>query len=90
MRIGEGMTAKPTIPEVAARFAAYNSRYPAWGSLHIVLADGNVDDDSVRFCEQYAQETSDPEGAELATILLAMSRTQRRKLPRSVSNARAR
>jgi hypothetical protein len=74
---------KPTIPEILARFLAYYRDNPAWGSLHIVLDDGNVDDASVRFCEEYATEKGDHEGAELARILMRMSRTQRAKLARA-------
>lgn len=75
------MTAnKPAIPEVVERFARYFQANPVWGSLHIVLDDGNVSDHSVKFCAQYARESRDLEGAELADILLRMSKTQRLKL----------
>lgn len=48
---------KPTIPDVIDRFRAYFAQPSngAWGSLHIVLDDNNVDDDSVRFCIDNAQ-----------------------------------
>lgn len=52
----------------------------AGGSLHIVLDDGNIEDDHVRFCQQNAADKHDALGYALATILLAMSETQRRKL----------
>lgn len=71
---------KPTIPDVIARFRAYHAEYLAWGSLHIVLDDNNVDDDSVAFCKAWALEHGDAEGAALADILATMSKTQRRKL----------
>jgi hypothetical protein len=74
------MNDKPTIPEVLDRFRAYHESEPVWGSLHIVLDDGNVDDSDVMFCVRYALENGDDEGAELARILLKMSRTQRLKL----------
>lgn len=76
-------TGKPSLPDVAAMFRAYYQQpgNGAWGSLHIVLDDGNTDDDSVRLCIGFAQERGDTEGERLANILLAMSRTQRRKLP---------
>ena len=75
---------KPTIPEVIDRFIAYHGlpENAAWGSLHIVLEDDNVDDSSVRYCIDYALERGDKEGAELAKILLRMSKTQRLKLGR--------
>lgn len=73
---------KPTIPEVIERFRTYY-RAPgngAWGSLHVVLDDGNVRDDHVRGCIEWAIERSDKEGEELARILLRMSKTQRGKI----------
>lgn len=76
---------KPNIPDVAADFRAYHAANLAWGSLHIVLDDGNVEDSSVEFCIKYAQENGDMEGERLAKILLTMSPTQRRKLPRACS-----
>ncbi len=74
---------KPTIPEVIARFAAYYARPEnrAWGSLHLVLDDGNVMDQHVAFCQQIALERGDQDGAELAAILKQMSKSQRIRLP---------
>lgn len=71
---------KPTIPEVVDRFRQYYDKNPTWGSLHIVLDDGNVHDDHVQFCVDYARIENDNEGLELALILLQMSKTQRIKL----------
>lgn len=73
---------KPSIPEVIERFRAYHQKPEngAWGSLHIVLEDSNAEDSSVQFCVGYAEESGDTEGAELAKILLKMSRTQRLKI----------
>lgn len=51
----------------------------AGGSLHIVLDDGNVEDDSVAFCEHYAGEAGDGAGRVLARLLGMCSVTQRRK-----------
>ena len=75
---------KLTLPDVLADFIAYYRQQLAWGSLHIVLDDGNVEDSSVRFCQHYATQHGDVEGARLAGLLLQMSRTQRLKLPRRV------
>jgi hypothetical protein len=72
-----GLPDKPTIPDVIARFAAYREVNHAWGSLHIVLEDGNVKNADVEYCYQYAIDTGDQEGASLAKILLRMSKTQR-------------
>lgn len=79
---------KPTIPEVIARFVTYNEHNPAWGSLHVVLDDHNVEDSSVRFCLGWANEHGDWEGAALAHILLQMSKTQRLKISNEVRKLR--
>lgn len=69
-------------PELVARFRAYHEANPVWGRLHIVLSDGNYQDDCVRHAIQWAIDVADPEGKELAELLLQMSRTQRIKLSR--------
>jgi hypothetical protein len=75
---------KPTIPEVFDRFYAYYEKNPVWGSLHVVLDDGNLEDSTIRWCIDRAEKGGyrppDPEGAELGRILLRMSRTQRSRL----------
>lgn len=59
------------------RFKTYKNKVGcAWGSLHIVLSDLNVSCGNIKFCEQYALENGDTEGAELARILWKMSKTQ--------------
>ena len=73
---------RPTIPEVIERFRAYHNERLAWGSLHVVLDDTNLSDDSVRGCIEYAQRTGDVEGEALARILLTMSKTQRAQIGR--------
>lgn len=76
-----------TIPEVLPHFVSYYKNNCAWGSLHIVLSDGNVKDDNVKFCIGYAEQVGDAEGKRLAEILLTMSKTQRGKIPKSVDIA---
>ena len=73
---------RPTVPEVLPLVLAYYAKpgNGAGGCLHIVLDDDNVDDDSVRFCIDYAAECGDEDGVYLAQVLLHMSRTQRLKL----------
>lgn len=75
---------RPSIPDVKERFAAYLQTHPAWGSLHVVLDDGNVETHFVYSCLERAIETDDLEGYELAKILMTMSKTQRLKLGRSI------
>lgn len=74
------------LPDVVGEFRSYLDKpgNGTWGSLHIVLADGNVDDHHVRFCIKYAHERGDINGERLASLLLSMSRTQRRKLPYAI------
>jgi hypothetical protein len=70
------------VPFVLADFQAYHAANPTWGSLHVILDDGNYSDSSVRYCVHSAAESGDVEGERLARILLSMSTTQRRKLAR--------
>lgn len=74
---------KPTVtPEIIERFKAYHNapNNGAWGSLHIVLDDGNIEDKHIEFCIKNAVERKDGEGAELAKLLLAFTKTQRIKI----------
>lgn len=73
-----------TIPDILPAISAYKATFGngCGGSLHIVLDDGNVDNSDVEFCRQWAQERGDAAGESIARSLLAMSRTQRRKLAR--------
>lgn len=52
----------------------------AGGNLHLVLGNKNVQEDNVRFCLQQAEARGDSEGAELAKVLLQMTKTQRLKI----------
>lgn len=81
------MNQKPTIPEVVPLFLPYYRQHGAWGSLHVVLDDHNVEDHSVRYCIEWAEESGDTQGAELGRILLRMSKTQRGKLSRVIERA---
>ena len=71
------MNAKITVPDVLERFIAYRRKHPVWGSLHVVLEDGNVSDADVRYCAVIAERDEDGEGKALAELLLKLSRTQR-------------
>ncbi len=76
------MKTKPTVPEVLPMMYAYRDTEGngVGGSLHIVLDDGNTEDDHVKWCIEYAKERGDAAGVELGETLLRMSRTQRGKL----------
>jgi len=71
---------KPTIPEVIEKFKHYLKDNPLGGCLHIVLCDGNTDDQSVMFCKRACIARGDLLGSELCDILLTMSRFQRSRI----------
>ena len=71
-------------PELYERFAAYLDKNPTWGSLHIVLDDGNLETHHVEFCVEWARKKGDAEGAALAEILLAMTVAQRGRISRRI------
>jgi len=50
------------------------------GSLHIVLDDGNLEDDNIKFCINYAKENNDIDGIKIGELLLTLSMTQRNKM----------
>ena len=69
-------------PELIEKFATYHQREEnsAWGSLHIVLDDGNFENGHVDFCIEYALEKGDLDGWQLAKILRQLSISQRMKI----------
>lgn len=71
---------RPKVPEVARFARAYYNDHGVGGSLHIVLDDGNLEDSSVQFCIERAEERGDAPGAELGRMLLQMTLTQRRSV----------
>lgn len=79
---------KPTIPEVMPIVRAYLAKPEngVGGNLHIVLDDGNVHDDHVKFCIDQSIERGDKDGEYLGRILLSMSFTQRTKIYKNIYN----
>lgn len=71
---------KPLIPEFIDEFFDYYTEHGAWGSLHIVLDDGNVEDSSVDFCIEWAKKDGDVIGYRLAKVLRIMTKSQRARL----------
>ena len=73
---------RPTVPEVTVLARAYYAKPgdAAGGNLHVVLDDSNLDDSSISFCLERAHEAGDADGVVLAEKLLALTRTQRRRL----------
>lgn len=71
---------RPTVPEILPLVWDLYDRSPVGCCLHIVLDDGNVKDDHVRFCIEQAKEQKCESCLRLAEILLQMSKTQRKVL----------
>lgn len=73
---------RPTIAQVLPLLRAYYAMpgNGVGGSLHLVLEDPNYEDHHVLACYETAMMHDDSAGALLALVLLAMSKTQRRKL----------
>jgi hypothetical protein len=72
--------AKPTIPEIEPFVRDLYRRSCVGCCLHIVLDDGNIEDGNVKFCVEYAREMGHAECEKLASMMLLMSKTQRKKL----------
>lgn len=77
---------KPTIPEVLPLVREFVRRpgNAVGGHLHLVLDEGNVLDDHVRYCMEQARDAGDELAVEVAEVLLRMSKTQRSKLGKMV------
>lgn len=58
----------------------YHERNPGWGSLHIVMDDGNLEDEHVKWCLNYALENYDGDGAIIAYKLSQMTQEYRSHL----------
>lgn len=76
-----GCRPRPTVPDVAPLVVAYYAKPEngAGGHCHIVLDDGNVTDDDVRFCLEECEREGDEDGAALMRLFLEMTKTQRHK-----------
>ena len=64
-------------PELIEVFAAYYRQNPVWGSLHLVMEDGNYGDEHVKCCIKWATRVGDKDGLALGIILKGMTRSQR-------------
>lgn len=67
-------------PEEWAEFVWYGEVYSEWGSLHVAMSDGNLEDEDVRGCVRFAVDEGDEVGLELGEVLLALPVEQRREL----------
>lgn len=71
---------KPTVPDVLPLVKALYKRNSAGCCLHVLLDDGNVGDSTAAYCLQYARDAGHHDCEELASKVVLMSATQRRKL----------
>jgi len=80
---------RPTVPEVLHLACAYYATpgNSTGGNLHVVLEDENLDDGHVQRCLERAEQEADSDGIKLANALLAMTKTQRRRLRRQLHEA---
>lgn len=88
---------KPTVPEIMPLVWAYYTLpddeqrhiyYSSGGSLHILLDDGNVENDHVSFCMDAAMAAKDEPGMIIAAMLQRMSRTQRLRVSKLAYHSR--
>jgi len=79
-----GFAGRATYDECVAAANAYYAKdgNGAGGSLHVVLDDGNVETEHVRFCEEYAREREDWDGVILAQMLLTLTVEERERMYR--------
>jgi len=70
---------KPSMSDVSEMVLDYLSHPEngVGGSLHIVLDDGNTDNDSVAYCRKYAAEVGDDAGVRLADALALLTEEDR-------------
>lgn len=67
--------AKSLIRRVQKYYEVYGNE--CGGSLHIVLDDGNIEDDHILFCQEGAKEREDILGEKIAESLLKLSMRDR-------------
>ncbi len=71
---------RPKVPDVMPLVWAYYVKHAAGGHCHIALDDGNLDDDSLKFCLRECEYAGDENGAAIMKLMLQMTRTQRRHI----------
>ena len=71
---------RPTARDVRARIVAYYRKpgNEAGGYCHVVLDDGNLGDNSIRYCLGACELEMDTDGFEIMRLMLLLSKTQRR------------
>lgn len=71
---------RPTVPEVMPLVKRLFELEPVGGNMHIVLDDGNLGVKSIKFCLEVALHEQDGLCITIASCMLLMTPTQRRKL----------
>ena len=73
---------KTTVPDVLPLVDRYYAMpgNSVGGTLHAVLEDGNVDDQSILICRGWAEKKGDTDAVEIADMMLAMTKTQRKRV----------
>lgn len=79
-------TNQPLSKENFDKFKLYKRMKGTWDNLHIVMEDKNIKNNHVQWCLDQCQKKEDVSGAELAQILLGLSKSQRIKLVNQLSN----
>ncbi len=76
---------KITVPQVLSLVKAFYQKEGngCGGNLHIVLDDGNIEDEHILFCLRQCEAKSDTDGIILCNLLQRMSKTQRLKIYRT-------
>lgn len=67
----------PTIDSVLKKAREFYEYYPTGGNLHIVLDDGNIEEDHVRWCVDLANNEKDLAAADLGMDLLCLTANDR-------------
>jgi hypothetical protein len=75
---------RPKVPEVVPLVEAYYRKpgNDCGGNCHVVLDDGNLDADSLRFCLENSIARGDEDGAAIMRLMLQMTPSQRRRVYR--------
>lgn len=78
---------RPTVPEVRALVEHFYQQpgNGCGGLLHCALDDGNLEDEFLALDIARAKAEGDRDAEQIATMLFAMTRTQRRKVYRTAN-----
>jgi hypothetical protein len=73
---------RPTVPEVLRLVVEFYAKpgNEAGGNLHVVLDDGNLEDQHLEAARKRAWDSQDTDAVVIADLMLDMTRTQRRRV----------